>query len=192
VKSRLLIRVSLFISLLLLANALVNAQETDQLCSVSDAIETSVVIVNRTQLPLDIYWVDYECKETLATSLPAGAVVVQPTFASHVWLARVTETGVQVGNLIVAEETPLVAEAACSIASDVETDLEIVNNSDVPLNIVWVDYECNEKPYQTLAPGEAVVQGTFDNTVWLLRDAETGTVVSTARVDALVAPATEE
>ena len=66
---------------------------------------------------------------------------------------------------------------ACSINDDVSVNVTFVNNSDKTIDVYGVDYECNEQPYATLAPGDSYVQGTFATYPWVFIDAKTGEVL---------------
>jgi hypothetical protein len=57
----------------------------------------------------------------------------------------------------------------CSIVGDEPYDLLIVNNSGCPLDVFWVDYNCEETLYGTVLTGNTYLQETFATSVWRLR-----------------------
>jgi hypothetical protein len=67
--------------------------------------------------------------------------------------------------------------SACSQTSDLNVSLTLNNRSARSLNVFWVDYNCAEQAYGTLAPGGNFATSTHPTHPWRLRDAATGTLV---------------
>jgi len=184
---RSLVLIALLVVTFLLSISVIGAQE--QLCSTSDDIDTFVVVTNTTNHALNLYWVDYDCVEQDFGVIEPGQTVIQPTYATHPWVLRVSETGVQVGEIFVGESAmPVVHEAVCSLHGDVPTLFTITNTGDAPVAFNWVDYDCNEVKYGVLAPGEIVEVDSFDTHPWVLRNADTGAFVSSTVAESLYVP----
>lgn len=178
------------IIILLLGVTAVFAQDAPSTCSVNSEVEMVIVVTNSTGRDLNLNWIDYDCVEQTYATFASGETVVQPTYASHPWILRTADTGVQVGEVILGDSPrTIVRNAACSIGSDFETSVTISNTSQTPQKIYWVDYDCAEAEFGELASGETIVQSTFDTHPWVLRDAETGTFLSMVISRALTAPA---
>lgn len=52
-----------------------------------------------------------------------------------------------------------------------EASLTLVNHSQIPVDVSWIDQDGRARKYFTLQPGESRVQHTFAEHVWLLTDA---------------------
>ncbi len=162
------------------------AQSANPPCAVEDSVSTFVVFTNNTLHNLNFNWINYECTEELYATLEPGQSTVIQTFVTHPWIARRADTGAQVGEVVVPDSgLPLVHEAVCSLDGSIESPLTIVNSSDAPAKFYWVDQECNEIEYGTLAPGETFIQSTYDTHAWVLRSADTGELIGSAVATAL-------
>lgn len=176
--------------ILILSFSAVAAQDDSIICSKSSDISTFVVITNGTQQQLKYYWIDENCKQHEYGTIDPGKTAVQPTYATHAWIVGTAVTGNRVGEILVPQSAePLVAEMACSLMSNVPLNFTVVNQSSSTANLYWVDELCNEIPYATLEAGQSLVQPTYQGHVWVLRDAQTGKLLTRTRANALVAPA---
>jgi hypothetical protein len=66
----------------------------------------------------------------------------------------------------------------CSIVGDEPYVSLIVNNSGCPLDVYWVDYDCEETFYGTVLAGNTFLQETFATSVWRLRATGTGELLT--------------
>jgi len=166
----------------------VTAQDAQIICSKPSDVATFVVITNGTEQQLNYYWIDENCKQHEYGTIDPGKTVVQPTYTTHAWIVGTTVTGNRVGEQIVPQSAePLLAEMACSLTTDVQLDLTVVNQSQSAANLYWVDQLCNEVLYATLEAGQTVVQPTYQGHVWVLRNALTGELLTRTRANALIA-----
>jgi hypothetical protein len=63
------------------------------------------------------------------------------------------------------------APLGCSVASDVAATLVFTNNfTNRSVVTFWINYQCQEQRYRTLAPGESYSQGTYVTHPWRVRD----------------------
>eukprot|EP00053_Salpingoeca_punica_P021384 m.212952 g.212952 ORF g.212952 m.212952 type:complete len:591 (-) comp22145_c0_seq1:194-1966(-) len=56
----------------------------------ADAAPVTVSVVNQAEVPLHLFWVDYNGRETSQTALPAGSLTQQASYVGHVWRVRGT------------------------------------------------------------------------------------------------------
>jgi hypothetical protein len=64
-----------------------------------------------------------------------------------------------------------------AVNSRKQVDVEFKNNFSGPLEVVWLDYEGDQVPYGTLAPGGVVKMSTYVSHPWSFIYAETGNCV---------------
>ncbi len=62
---------------------------------------------------------------------------------------------------------PTVIESLTSLNSNQEAAIEFINNTNLTVDINWIDYSGNEVLYNTLAPGQSYEQGTFITHPWV-------------------------
>jgi Caspase domain/VHL beta domain len=58
-----------------------------------------------------------------------------------------------------------------SIPTSTPIALRIQNQTDVPVSLIWIDFNGNRRPYKTVEPGGSFVQSTYIFHPWLLADA---------------------
>lgn len=58
----------------------------------------------------------------------------------------------------------------CSLNANTATSFALTNDRDASIDLVWVDYACNEQPYGTFAPLGGKTQGTYVTHVWRIRN----------------------
>lgn len=82
---------------------------------------------------------------------------------------------------------------ACAQGSSAAVDVTFRNQTaDHTIDLFWVDYQCTEVKYATLAPGASRAQPTFVGHPWRLRDSVTGALykefvtISTGAVEVTV------
>ena len=70
---------------------------------------TTINFVNKSQIEVKVYWVDYTGAEKYYKTLAPGESYVQETFATHPWVARTSSTNAAV-LFVIAATTPITAE----------------------------------------------------------------------------------
>jgi hypothetical protein len=65
----------------------------------------------------------------------------------------------------------------CSADSSRSARLEVFNETDVALDLYWVDHYCHEQLYRTIPSGASWRQASFRTHAWRIRDATHGGVV---------------
>ena len=163
--------------------------------------QESMQLVNTCGHAVDVFWVDFKCRESFVARLAPGETFNHTTYDTHPWRVRdhatrrlikewvgprqpeppatpVQLTPVQLPDIVIhdgataAEGTP----QACSRASD-KASLRFVNQRTSGVSVVfWVDDECKEQVSQRLEPGATWTSSTFEAHPWRVRD-ETGALL---------------
>lgn len=101
----------------------------------------------------------------------SGSTSDEPSTTGGVDPSSTGEVPLTCVDLVLREEAP----AACSSGGGDAVTLEVVNDCfSVAVQVLWVNYGCEEIPYGLVEPGEFWQQGTYQNHPWRIRNAETG------------------
>jgi VHL beta domain len=79
-----------------------------QSCSTESTIQVEIAVINRRKEPVDIYWIDYNCREVPKRTLKAGARWNQRTYVSHPWRIRDPGTGQILKEFVTNPATPVI------------------------------------------------------------------------------------
>jgi hypothetical protein len=85
----------------------------------------------------------------------------------------------------VGSGAPAAANAApstCSPASNTAATITVTNKTGQTVLLMWLDFNCNEQQYNSIAPGVSVTQGTFTGHVWRIEDAASHKVLKEFKV----------
>jgi hypothetical protein len=82
---------------------------------------------------------------------------------------------------------PLQAQGTCSVGNGEPAIITFENETSSTLSLYWVDYSCQETAYGTLSPESSIVQETYDQAEWVIRD-ESGNEVLRVLADNDVEP----
>jgi len=63
---------------------------------------------------------------------------------------------------------------SCSTDWSKTTNFKLYNNHNDYVDVMWMDYQCNEQKYMTLSPGASYVQSTFVTHPWRIRESRSG------------------
>jgi hypothetical protein len=153
-------------------------------------------LVNSCGEAVDVYWVDYKCRESFVTRLAPGETMGQNTYDTHPWRVRdhathrlikewvgprlpePSATPVQMPDIVIRDGAmaPDRPAQVCSRASSAAT-LRFVNQRTSGVSVVfWVNEECTEELHERLEPGATMAVSTFDAHAWRVRD-ETGALL---------------
>lgn len=82
-----------------------------------------------------------------------------------------------------------IAQALCSTSSGRPSMMTFKNSSSKSVDVFWVDSKCKEVKYSTLLPGRSIMQSSFLNHIWRIRDSATRqeirTVASSSTVETI-------
>ncbi|MBA3871862.1 MAG: hypothetical protein H0X30_22165 [Anaerolineae bacterium] len=81
-----------------------NANPLGAGCSVKGDTATTVTFTNNSQRSVSSYWINYQCKEVFYNKVPPGASYKQPTYATHPWIVRDTETNALLAGPFVSKD----------------------------------------------------------------------------------------
>ncbi len=76
------------------------------------------------------------------------------------------------GSLVDGSLADAASPGLCSEQNGQGTAMRVVNTTAGPVASYWVDFECNERPYQTIPAGESRDQMSFVGHVWRFRGAD--------------------
>ncbi len=99
---------TLFFSTILLFLSLPATIGQEPRCSRTGDVAATLTFVNRTNRTVDVYWIDYECKEQLWFTLAPGQRINQDTFVTHVWLVRDTRSDDELIRIVSTEPSETV------------------------------------------------------------------------------------
>jgi hypothetical protein len=147
------------------------------------------IVENRLNVPVDLYWINYECEEQLAASghIAAGATYEAWSFDTHPFRVRDAATQQVIKDIAPMSPEPETARVfidgqqapmdgpptACSTKPNRDANYLIVNATKAPIEAFWVDYQCKEISYGRIDPGDEREQATFYTHPWRFRDAQT-------------------
>lgn len=124
---------------------------------------------------------------SLGVRFPPGQMMaVEVTFSPHT-------TGRFTGSLVIYSNNPVdsqltvplrgtasrreLSSQSCEVASlyrsgsgRAATSIEFANHSAQAIQVYWIDYQGQHRPYATLRPGQSYVQGTYVTHLWLVTD----------------------
>ncbi len=150
---------------------------------------------------VDLYWVNYQCKEIFYHQLAIGETYIQSTYTTHPWRVRahathklVKEVGVsgptvpEAGTRAVVKkeitlgptdevpEPDVRGKLQCSEAG-FGAEITVVNERSGDVEVYWLDYDCKEVFKGRLPPGDRWTQRTQDAHRFRARDATTHKLV---------------
>ena len=143
--------------------------------------EINLSVPNVSNQRLNVYWVNFQCQEELKGVLQPNKVFFQTTYAGHVWVFRDRNGNeVQRFTASVGEPTVLVGaptfqpEAVTSNCSSAGTqenvDLTATNNTDDPVLLFWIGFDCKEELYRLIEAQDWVVEkDVFVGHDWVVR-----------------------
>jgi hypothetical protein len=156
-----------------------------------------IEVLNTCGEEIDLYWVDFQCRETFTARLAPGETLRHSTFDTHPWRARDHRTHrllkewvgpalpepstepVVLPDLVITDRvlTADVAPTACSRPSS-KASLRFVNQRSRGVSVVfWVDDDCHEQVQKRLEPGESWTSNTREAHAWRVRD-ESGALLA--------------
>jgi hypothetical protein len=147
-------------------------------------------LVNTCADAVDVFWVDFQCRESFTGRIEPGETFDQATFDTHPWRVRDHATHRLVKEWVgptqpepppapvaladvVIDEGVSATERAPTVCSrnGSQANVTFVNQRKSGISVIfWVDYDCHERVFQRLEPGGTWVAHTFDTHPWRVRD----------------------
>jgi hypothetical protein len=166
-------------------------------CSKPNGVPILLEIVNTCSAArVDLYWVNYQCKEVFYKQLEPGETLRQSTFANHPWRIRDHVTHRLVREIATTSDE--VADAGGPVDTDFEIlpgasieeptslqcseagrgiEIDVLNRRNDPVEMYWADEECKEIFKGRIEPGDHWRQRTQTAHRWHVRDATTHALV---------------
>jgi hypothetical protein len=159
--------------------------------SLSSDERVEPVIANTCEVPVELYWIDFDGLERSYGAVRAGATQPLATYRGHAWRVR-TFDGAEVRSFVAdgdaietcdANHRPTAAAFTAgrrarewpervSARSTESARISIRNACEEDLSVFWVDFQGNERRYALLATGAEMDQSTFSGHLWRLRSAD--------------------
>lgn len=165
----------------LLSTMFLSSVQAQATCSQNGTnTQMDLLVPNMTNQTLNVYWKDFQCVEQLTDTIPPGGIFYQVTFDGHEWTFR-DPSGAEVHSFTAQSGTPTVVignvpfnpqpvSSNCSSAgTNTAIDLTIINNTDDPALLYWIDFTCVELFYDVIRPRDQYIQPTFIGHDWLVR-----------------------
>jgi vacuolar-type H+-ATPase subunit E/Vma4 len=126
---------------------------------------------NTTPYAIDLYWVDYAGKDIHYATIAPGGTLAQGTFATHPWRAVIQATGTELVVYTATEQAEQTCEIALkSINSATPVKVKFINFTLQTVEVSWVDYQGQEKPWAVIVPRESLTLDSFLTHPWSVRD----------------------
>lgn len=155
-------------------------------CSVGGDREVQFTFTNTLDIPVEIFWVDYDCNEVSYGVIQGHDRMGMITYETHPWLVRDLD-GNFIGEYIITSQYPtLIIDAAaggttpstdtpepsgtCSGDGSALVTLTFVNQTSGDIEGYWVAFDCTEALYLSIPAGDSATQETYETHVWLFRD----------------------
>jgi hypothetical protein len=156
-------------------------------CSVNSGATGPVTFVNNTSAPVVVNWVGFDCVEKTYQTLAPGTSYTQATYTGHIWRIRSASTNAALTDALPVLPRSIVmaqSNTACAVASEgsVGVSWSLTNATSSRLDVYWLDPQCNEVRYGTVAAKGSFAQQSFVGHRWRLKVAGTDTVVGEATV----------
>jgi hypothetical protein len=153
-------------------------------CTVNSGAPGTVTFVNNTAAPVRVNWVGYNCSEVTYTTLAAGTSYSQSTYTGHLWLFRSASTNAPLTSALPVLPRSVVMAQGNGICSEgsVSVPWSLRNATSTSLDMYWLDGQCNEVRYGTVAPGASKSLQSFVGHRWRLKVTGTDKVVGETTV----------
>jgi hypothetical protein len=162
-------------------------------CNASESITPIAArFINTGVTPVEARWLDYTCNEVSYGNIAPGTTLNQSTFKTHLW--RFYEVGT---NALLSETRfenvsgfafgrPAGQIPTCNASESVRAKtVKFTNLGEVPVQARWLNYDCTETPYSTIAPHTSMDQGTYQTHLWKFYEVGSTTPLKESRIDAL-------
>ena len=175
-------QILLYLTLLTLFVIPFRPSQAQSTCSSSGTNqEMQLSVPNLTDQTLDVFWIDYSCVEQLVDTVAPAGVFYQTTYDGHEWVFRNSNGDVvnpftaSVSNPVViigssAGFNPQPVNSNCSSAgTSQDATLTVINNTDDPALLFWIDYSCVEQLWGVVEAKNNWIQQTYVGHDWVVR-----------------------
>jgi hypothetical protein len=173
------------------------ADHEPTVCSEDSARRESLELVNTCGATVDVFWVDYRCRETFTARVLPGETFRQNTYDTHPWRVRDHQTHHLIKEFVGPRQPDLGDAGPIALPDVVITDnssaedvapplcwrsgrpgsLRFSNQRTRGVSVLFsIDSQCKEQVRNRLEPGETWTTQTFEPSPWRVRD-ETGALL---------------
>lgn len=168
---------------LLLCCSIVSPSTTEAQSSCSmggSGAPIELAVPNLTGQRVNVYWLNYNCTEEFIDTMEPDWIFYQSTYDGHEWVFR-SDNGQEVGRFVASSSSPMVllgggaynaepVTSTCSTpGSNVDNTLTVINNTDDPALLFWIDQNCEEWLYWVVPAHDRVSQNAFVAHDWVVR-----------------------
>lgn len=159
-------------------------------CNASESITPIAArFINIGVTAVEARWLDYTCNEVSYGNIAAGTTLNQNTFKTHLW--RFYEVGT---NALLSETRfdnltgfafgrPAGVIPTCNASESVTAKtVKFTNLGEVPVQARWLNYDCTETPYSTIAPHTSMDQATYQTHLWKFYEIGSNTPLQENRI----------
>jgi hypothetical protein len=155
-------------------------------------VPADVTFENTCSVPIELFWIDFDGALQWYGYVGRGSVVTQSSFEGHRWIARPRGETRELLTSVAGEGSTHVeacpagdplrdpspppdvppggSPRRCTTEGGASMTLAWTNTCAAPIEMLWVDFTCERRPYTTLAPGQTRTQQTFVGHVWRAED----------------------
>ena len=173
-----------------------------------DDKKVEIKVINKTDKPFTVNWVDHECKEGKSDQEVApGETFEGISYNGHVFRVREAGTNNLLQEIVIDSDNPVTtvtappaqeivsdsanpvtappAQETCSKqVDDKKVEIKVINKTDKPFTVNWVDHECKEgKSDQEVAPGETFEGISYNGHVFRVREVGTNKLLQEIVID---------
>ena len=149
-----------------------------------------LAVPNLTGQHVNVYWLDFNCVEQPTGSMKANEIFYQSTYDGHEWIFR-ADSGQEISRFVTSSSAPTVLLGAgsfnaqaittnCSRVTPAQANqgatLEVINNSNDPALLFWIDDQCVEWLYWVVPAHDSVMQNAWLGHDWVARWADGRTI----------------
>jgi WD40 repeat protein len=193
------IRIYIFLIAILLVVGMSPATAQSGCSSGPGTVQVDLTLPNLTSQNANLFWIDYNCVEQPYGVVAPGAIFYQTTFEGHVWVLRddsgqvieqFTASPSRTTILVVDNNyQPQAITSACSSAATTQQlDLTVINNTDNPVLVNLILYDCTEQTLAVVAGKNQHIQQTVIGHDWVIRlsDGTVGKQITMSATDNVV------
>lgn len=168
------IQLLLFLALQTIAGGNVSAQShpIPNICSGAGQQLVAANIYNNSPSPIDVIWMDYECRERKYFTIEPGWSRSLNSYENGAWRFRDASSG-KIVKQVVLRRGPAVANVVmredCAAASSTRSELVFNNLTGTIVDVYWKGYDCTLRKYASLPPAGTHRQLSYAGHGWQFR-----------------------
>ncbi len=142
--------------------------------------KTIMNFVNKSNLELNLDWVDYSGKRINYGKIKPYSTFTQSTYATHPWILADQYSG-RIVNISTScstnQQVSFLNKSLYSFDKTKAVTVEFINETPMAVTVYWVDHLGKNKKYASLRPGDTYNQSTFAQHPWQIRESNSGKII---------------